>query len=53
MKNLDLNSYGVQKLNGNECIEITGGGKFQAKEAVVAFALMGLVGVGVYWYFCD
>jgi hypothetical protein len=43
----------MKKLEKNELMAIDGGGEFEWKEAAVAFLLGGLIGVGIYWYFCD
>jgi len=53
MKTLNLNDLGVQEMNAMEMVNVEGGGKFEWKEAAVAYLLLGVPGVGIYWYFCD
>ena len=47
MKELNKNSM-IQKMNPQEMIEINGGGSWKLSEAVISFAILGLVGVGFY-----
>ena len=43
MKNLEF-----KELNAQELEEVNGGGKWNLGEAAIAFALLGLLGVGFY-----
>lgn len=47
MKNLNDNAM-MQEMNSQEMQEVNGGGEWKWSEAAIAFALLGLVGVGFY-----